>query len=256
MKLLLENISFCYHKPLQVLADISISPVPGGITALLGSNGSGKSTMLKIISGIYPPTSGKAEINGISIASMSPHKRAAMIAMIRQQPVQTAYSVAETVAMGCYHRTSRWGSLPETEMKLLNNVLEISGITHLRNRSCDELSGGELQMVMAAQSLMQLPAGGILLADEPASMLDPAKKTAFAKLLRTGAASKTATVVTTHDPAFAARYADMVILLKSGRVIAAGTPAETLTAQKLAAAYDCTPEILATADGLKIPFFL
>ena len=156
MKLVLENICFSYTSSTRVLSEVTLAPHPGGVTALLGSNGSGKSTLLKIISGMYRPDSGKAEIDSIPIASLPGRIRAANIAMIRQYPVNPgAYTVAEIIAMGCYHRTPRNSRLPDKEKQLLDSVLELAGIYHLRNRRCNELSGGELQLVMAAQSFMQ-----------------------------------------------------------------------------------------------------
>lgn len=256
MEITLEHISFAYTPGVPVLHDVTPVTAPNGVTALLGSNGSGKSTLLKIISGLCKPDSGCAGIDGEAIYTMSPRRRAAKIAVIPQQITNPgACTVAEVVAMGCYHRTPLAHKLPDNEKDLLAEVLLATGITHLRNRSCNELSGGEMQLVMAAQSFMQVPTGGILLADEPASMLDPARKKAFAELLRTYAPKRDITLFTTHEPALAAKYADRVILLKSGTVIASGTPDMVLTEDNLQAAYGSTPEILQTCSGLQIPFF-
>lgn len=242
MRFVVENVHFAYNDR-NVLDGIFLELFPGGITALLGSNGTGKSTLIKIMAGVLRPDAGRVEADGVAVWKLSPAQRAGLIGVISQNVANPGgFTVEEVVAMGGYHRQG-YGKLSAVERKLLDEALAVTGTEYLRQRRCDQLSGGELQLVMAAQTVMQVPEGGILLADEPVSMLDPARKKSFAMLLKKIARKHSGTLVATHDPLFAAKYADRILMMKNGRIISSGTPEEMLTVEKLTDVYGTAPEI-------------
>ncbi len=255
MKIEARSLEFSYSGT-PVLRGIDFTSSPGELTVILGANGGGKSTLLRLFAGYLRPTAGTLLVDGAAPWRLPPRRRAAAAAVISQlRPVGNPFTVFETVAMGAYHRIPLNGRMPPEEIAAVEEALEVFGLGGLAGRRCAELSGGEMQLAAAARARVQAAPGSILLADEPASMLDPARQRMLAGILKQWKSTLSALVMTTHDPAFAARYADRAVLLAEGTIIADGRPDQVLTAENLRRTYGCEPEFARDASDHLIPIF-
>ena len=255
MKIEAQSLSFSYAVK-SVLQDVDFVSEEGQLTVVLGANGSGKSTLLRLLAGYLKPTAGTVAVDGRNPASLPARERARMMTVIPQLRVEgNTFSVFETVAMGAYHRISLTGRMPSEETERVKRALEIFGLEGMDERSFASLSGGEMQLAAAAQAYVQALPGNIVLADEPTSMLDPSRQQMMADILTRWKKELSAIVMTTHNSAFAARYADRVVMLSDGRIIADGTPEAILTTDNLTRIYGCPPDFAVTSSGRRIPIF-
>jgi iron complex transport system ATP-binding protein len=201
----------------------------GAVTALIGPNGSGKSTLLSAIAGLIEPAAG-------SISHHVVNGREARISYVLQMTkVNEALpiSVREVVAMGRYASAGAHGRLRRADREAVSEAMARIGIADLGDHRLTELSGGQRQRVFVAQGLAQ--DHDLLLLDEPLTGLDLPSARAIDEVIHAEQLRGSTVVVSTHD-LFEARVADHVLLL-SGRVVAAGPPAEVLTMDHLTAAY-------------------
>jgi iron complex transport system ATP-binding protein len=247
MMISLENIQFHYDPGKTILNDLSFSIDKGSITAILGPNGTGKTTLLHTILGLLAPQSGEVWIAG---KKLSEYKRADLSQVISLVPqsevVPYNFSVIEYVLLG---RTPQLGFLDmpsDHDVALVYETLELLELSHLKLRPVTELSGGEQQMVVLARALVQQPK--VLLLDEPTSHLDLSNKGRLLNILQVLAQRGVTVVFSTHDPDAAAMIANHVILLKSGAVLDAGEITHVLTSEKLTETYGTEVKVL-TIDG-------
>lgn len=227
-----ENISLKAGNRL-LLDRITIELNPGELVALIGPNGAGKSTLLRTLTGFQPPTTGQVALQGKSLTHWSEQALSRLRAVMRQQsPLAFSWSVEEVVALG----RAPWPDIL-TE-SLVDDVLRLTGCIELKGREFCHLSGGEQQRVQLARSLVQLwrdgmPRGWLFL-DEPTSALDLHHQQQTLRLLKQrvsqGALSVCAVL---HDLNLAALWADRVILLHQGRIVAQGSAEEVLNQQTL-----------------------
>ncbi|MBE1236895.1 ABC transporter ATP-binding protein [Phaeovibrio sulfidiphilus] len=205
---------------------VSLTLGPGGFVGLLGPNGSGKSTLLRTLAGILPPRAGALEMDGAPLGRVAPGHRARRLAYVPQLTVPAAISVFEAVLIG---RTPRMGFRPApADIEAVDRALERLGIGAWRNRSLEELSGGERQAVYLARALAQDT--GLLLLDEPLAGLDVCHRIEICALLQTLCREEGRTVVCAdHDLSLMAGYADRLCVLDRGQLVAQGAAADVLT---------------------------
>ena len=212
-----------------VLDGVSAGFAPGRVTAVLGANGAGKSTLLRTLVGLIAVDGGTATLDGRAIAALPPRERARAIGYLPQDgAVHWNMIVRDLVALG---RLPHGGGGEEA----VAAALAATDTAGLAERPVRELSGGERARVLLARVLAGEPRW--LLADEPLAGLDPLHQLDTLALLRAAAARGTGVVVVLHDLTLAARVADAVVLMKAGRVLAAGETEAVMTPDNLAAAY-------------------
>jgi iron complex transport system ATP-binding protein len=228
-RLNVEQVSYAYsanpsQAPLFTLEATSFQAKPGEVVAILGPNASGKSTLLKLISGALAPLSGRILLNGFVTHSLTPRTRAQRIAVVQQESLLLFPSrVWEFVLQGrhAHGRSLRFES--DDDVIIAKNALAQVGAADLSDRSMDQISGGEKQRVILARALAQQPL--LLLLDEPTLHLDIAAQVDLLHTLRRLAAENRYTVVVvTHELNLAAEYADQVVLMQRGRCLRVGPP--------------------------------
>ncbi|SNY74762.1 heme ABC transporter ATP-binding protein [Enterobacter sp. CC120223-11] len=220
-----------------VLRDISLTLEPGELVALIGPNGAGKSTLLRMLTGYLPPDNGQCVLNGKSLAEWSPQALSRRRAVMRQQSqLGFDWPVEDVVAMG----RAPWQQV--NSAKIVREVMDLTGCSPLSGRKYNALSGGEQQRVQLARALTQLwvdnaPQGWLFL-DEPTSALDLYHQQHLLRLLKqltTGGQLHVCAVL--HDLNLAALWADRLVLLHQGEIVAQGSAAHVLQAQMLSRWY-------------------
>ncbi|MEG8038553.1 ABC transporter ATP-binding protein [Sphingomonas sp. LR60] len=230
-----------------VLQSINAAFASGRVTALLGPNGAGKSSLLACLAGLHVSASGRASLNGTDVRTLSAQERARRIGFLPQAAdVHWNIDVATLVALGRLPWRGRWGETAE-DRAAVDAALAATGMTAFVRRGVEHLSGGERARALLARVLAGQPEW--LLADEPLASLDPAHQLEVGAQLRAVAAGGSGVVLVVHDLNLAARLADDVVLLRDGRVVAAGAADEVLTAALVGETYGLTVETGITATG-------
>jgi iron complex transport system ATP-binding protein len=233
-------------KDRAVLSDVSCDLNQAGLIALAGPNGAGKSTLLKALAGLLPVRRGSIRIGGHALASWPVAERARKLAYLPQdRTVHWPLPARAIVALGRLPHRLAGAANSALDDQAIDAALATMDATHLADRPVLELSGGERARILIARALAQSPA--VLLADEPASGLDPAHQWALFEALAHAADAGTRVVVALHDLTLASRFARHMVILADGRIAASGTPAEVLTADTLARVYGITAEIVASS---------
>lgn len=238
-----------------VLRGIDLVLPPGQLTALIGPNGAGKSTLLGVLAGDLVPAVGEASLDGRPMARWSSRELARRRAVLPQKPgVGFSFTVRQVVEMGRHaHRARRLGGDRTlgartgpagrvTTTDVVERSLGAVGLTGFAERSVGTLSGGEAARVHLARVLAQ--GAPILLLDEPTAALDLRHQHLVVGIARRHAAAGGTAVVVLHDLNLAAAYADRIVLLADGAVLADGTAAAVLTPRLVATAYGHPVEIL------------
>ena len=212
------------------LHDVSISVPHGSLTGLLGPNGCGKTTLLKLLSGVLRPHQGTITLDGRSLATLSRRASAQRIAVVPQETHPAFdYTAMEMVLMGRHPHLGAFQLEGPEDLAIARDALAATGSAHLAHRSYMTLSGGEKQRVVIAGALAQSP--DVLLLDEPTASLDLGYQLEVASLLSAlNRDRKVTMVLATHDLNLAASLCDTLILLRQGRVLAHGPTADVLTA--------------------------
>ncbi|AMY68751.1 ABC transporter ATP-binding protein [Frigidibacter mobilis] len=212
-----------------VLQGLELSIPPGRITAIVGANACGKSTLLRSLSRLLAPAQGQVLLDGKSVHKMPPRHLARQMGLLPQSPAAPdGITVLDLVSRGRHPHhglLSRWTGQDDAAVAA---ALQATGTTDLAERAVDELSGGQRQRVWIAMALAQET--GLLLLDEPTTFLDIAHQIEVLDLLTDlNHARGTTIVMVLHDLNLAARYADTLVALRAGRVHAAGPPEAVLT---------------------------
>lgn len=210
-----------------LLQDISVDLLPGQLTVILGPNGAGKSTFLKLCSREMEPSSGAISLHGMDLRSW-PTEELAMIRGVLSQshPMAFPMDVAELVMMGRYPHRHRQ-ALDSDDHTIVQGAMQECSVDHLQGRSTQFLSGGEMQRVQTARVLAQIwnrhpHHERLLLLDEPTASLDPAFQHLCLLKAQRMAEQGVCVVAILHDLNLAARYADRIVFLKEGRLVASG----------------------------------
>ncbi|MGU3523053.1 heme ABC transporter ATP-binding protein [Enterobacteriaceae bacterium C23F] len=220
-----------------MLRDISLTLEPGELVALIGPNGAGKSTLLRVLTGYLQPDNGHCTLHGKALANWSPQALSRQRAVMRQQSqLGFDWPVEDVVAMG----RAPWEQTSST--KIVREVMDLTGCSPLSGRKYNALSGGEQQRVQLARALAQLwvnnmPQGWLFL-DEPTSALDLYHQQHLLRLLKQlTAGGKLHVCAVLHDLNLAALWADRLVLLHQGEIVAQGNAAQVLQAQTLSRWY-------------------
>lgn len=230
VRLSVEQVSYAYspnpsQAPLFTLEATSFQARAGEMVAILGPNASGKSTLLKLISGALQPLSGRVMLDGFATHSLPARTRAQRVAMVQQESQLLFPSRAwEFVLQGRhpYSRTLHFET--ETDLVVARNALAQVNAEPLMDRWMDQISGGERQRVILARALAQQPL--LLLLDEPTLHLDIGAQVDLLEALRRLAGENRYTVVVvTHELNLVGQYADQIVLMQRGRCLRVGTPA-------------------------------
>lgn len=232
-----QNITINYGVCV-VVQDVSFDLETGKIIALLGANGAGKTTVLKSLNGGLPIASGAILLDGKSINEFSRRDIAGKIAVIAQE-TETKFpvSVLEFVLAGRFAQNSGafgWETAKDRQIAL--DCLRLCDLENYENRLMNKLSGGERQRVVLARALAT--EASVLLLDEPTANLDLAHQALLFRLIKEKCETcRSAAIVITHDLNLASEFADEILLLKNGKIVAQGTAREVLTAENIEAAF-------------------
>uniref|UniRef100_A0A7C4W4E7 ABC transporter ATP-binding protein n=1 Tax=Geoglobus ahangari TaxID=113653 RepID=A0A7C4W4E7_9EURY len=212
-----KNLFFGFNSK-RVLEDINLEIREGEMVFLLGPNGSGKTTLLRCIAGILKPE-GAVYIEGKSLRSISRTELAKILGYVPQRGEISFLTVFDAVLLG---RKPHIGwEAKEEDYRVVEEIIRLFGLENLASRKLNELSGGELQLVLIARALAQQPK--YILLDEPTNNLDIRNQVGIMKILRRIVRERNiSTVITTHDLNLAVSFADRVVLIKNGRVFAQG----------------------------------
>ncbi len=236
-----HNISYRI-KQAEILHDISFNASPGELLAVLGANGAGKSTLLKLLTAEVPLQAGYIGIQQKSIANWSAKELAKFRAVLTQQSsLSLPFTVEEVVMMGRYPHFERQEQ--QLDHSIVLNALHKTGIEHLAKRDYLTLSGGEQQRTHLARVFAQIWFTEVhetryLFMDEPINSLDVQHQHRTLQLANEFKDAGNVVVAVLHDVNLAAQYADKILLLKRGKVLAWGTVDEVLTAPLLSECYN------------------
>lgn len=228
----LQHISVSYGRR-EILRDICADIAERRITAVMGPNGCGKTTLLRCIGGLLAPTGGQVLIDGKGVHAFSARALAQQVAFVRQQ-TQTDFdfSAFETVLMGRNPYQKRLQNESQRDWDIVEQCMRQTGTWHLRFARPDEMSGGELQRVMIARALAQQTP--VLLMDEPVSNLDIAHQLEIMRLLRQ---TDKSVVIVIHDLNLALQFCDDLLLFHQGQLLYRGPLAGGLTPENIKTVY-------------------
>ncbi len=228
------------HKTL--LNDISLELPANQLTLVIGPNGAGKSTLLKLCSGDLEPTHGSIQLNGRALQDYGDNELSQRRAVMTQSyQMSFSFTVQEIVSMGCY--VYKEVLCRQKQQDIIRSVMAFMEIEHLAKRQFNSLSGGEQQRTQLARVLTQLwypyeqEEARYLFLDEPTSSLDIYHQYQVLKLSKALTQRNIGVMAVIHDLSLAATFADQLILLFNGSVIAQGTPESVLQKQQLFPAY-------------------
>ncbi len=225
------------------LAGVSLDVPRGGFVGLLGPNGCGKTTLLKLLAGAVAPRAGTVTLDGHPLAGMTRRAIARRIAVVPQETHPTFdFTVLDMVLMGRHPHLGMLTLEGPADVAIAEEALAATCTAHLAGRAYMTLSGGEKQRVIIASALAQAP--DVLLLDEPTASLDLGYQMEIAALLRRLNRERQVTLVlATHDLNLAASLCDHLLLLRGGRVLAHGATADVLTAANVHALYGVPAEV-------------
>lgn len=236
----LDSIHFDYDKT-PVLKGVSFSVKQGEFTAIIGPNGCGKSTALKLLAGLIPAKSGCVYLNDQPLNTMNRRQIAQQLALLTQSgDVPATLSVMDLVGMGRFSWESWLRRKTPEDQKWVERAMRLMEVDELAARQVSSLSGGQLQRVRMAMTLAQN--APVLLLDEPTNHLDLKHQHALLNIARQQAQQGRTVVAVLHDLAQASIYADQLVLLHEGQVEAIGSPQEVITPAAIEKVYGITTD--------------
>ena len=243
VRLAAEGVRLAYGDKV-VVDDLDLQLTEGSFTAIVGPNGCGKSTLLRALGRLLRPTSGSVLLDGRAITSTPTREVAKVLGMLPQTPLAPeGLTVADLVARGRHPHQSwlrQWSGDDET---VVTEALRWTDLTELADTPVDALSGGQRQRAWISMALAQ--GTDLLLLDEPTTYLDLAHQVDVLELVgRLHTERGRTVVVVLHDLNLAARYAQRLVAMKDGVLVAAGTPAEVLTEQLLADVFELEARVV------------
>ena len=229
----LTDVAWSPYRDKALLKPITVTIHPGEFLAIVGPNGSGKTSLLRCLYRTNKPTSGAVLLDGKNLWSLSPRQCAQRIATVLQDTGgEFGLSVFEMVEIGLTPKSLVWGR-SEEDTNIVESTLALLDVAHLADRSFDSLSGGERQRVMIARALAQRP--DVLILDEPTNHLDIRHQLDVLALL---AKLPCTLIVSLHDLALASAYADRVLVMNEGEMQACAPPNEVFTKQRIKQVFD------------------
>ncbi|MEM0303061.1 MAG: ABC transporter ATP-binding protein [Archaeoglobaceae archaeon] len=233
-----ESLTYSYGKR-DVLKDIAFSLERGEMLFIIGPNGSGKTTLLKCLNGILKPK-GSVYVEKINLNKLNPLEIAKKMGYVPQRGEISFLTVFDAILLGRKPHI-KW-EVSEKDVKIVEETIKMLKIEHLALRKLNELSGGELQLVLIARALAQQPR--YLLLDEPTNNLDIKNQIEVMRLVKTAVKDKgISAIVTVHDINLALNYAEKVLVLKDGKIFAFGGR-DVINEDIISAVYGIKAEIL------------
>lgn len=228
-----------------VLRELDLAVPPGVITAIVGANACGKSTLLRAMSRMLAPREGRVVLDGELVHRMPAKRLARLLGLLPQSPIAPdGITVADLVGRGRHPHQRVFSRWSREDDEAVSAALEATDTVQLADRPVDELSGGQRQRVWIAMALAQRT--DLLLLDEPTTFLDVSHQVEVLDLLTDLNRSRGTTVVMVlHDLNLAARYADHLVAVADGGIYAAGSPAEVLTEETVRAVFGLDSRVIA-----------
>jgi len=240
----------CFRHPgasTYALSEVSLEIPAGRVTAIIGPNGAGKSTLLHLLLGVAVPNAGRVTLFGTPAHSWRRVDMARTVAVVPQAEAEPLFTVRDTVAMGRYPHRAAWQRETAADTQAIVEAMAQCGVQPFADRAVGSLSGGERQRVRLARALAQQTE--IVVLDEPTSALDIRYEMAvFEQVAALRATGRTAVLVT-HQLNLASRYADQLVLLHAGRIVAQGAPRDVLVAPRVESVYEWPVDVIAHREG-------
>jgi iron complex transport system ATP-binding protein len=229
----------CAYSGKPVFEELTFAVQPAEMFIIIGPNGSGKTTLIKALAGLRPVSGGEIKFHDRPLKQYKRKELARLIAYVSQSIVEDSpFTVQEMVLMGRSPYLGVLGVEGEADLTIARQAIDYAGLAHLADRPMTRLSGGERQRALIARAICQQPR--LILLDEPTAALDMAHQVRMMEILaglRTD--HETTVVMVSHDINLAAMYADRLLLLVDGRIVACGPPEVVVDTQILTRAYDC-----------------
>ena len=248
-----DNVSFRYAAGAPLVVDgVTVRLDDGALAGILGPNGSGKTTLLRLLSGTRRPTSGRVLVRDRPLEQLSRREAARHIAVVPQETeLAFEYRAIEIVLMGRHPHLGVFTVEGPDDVRIAEDAMSATGTGHLSDRMFHELSGGEKQRVVIAAALAQIGLGhsapsapSVALLDEPTASLDLGYQLEITSLLRRLNQDHGVTMaISTHDLNLAASICRELILMRDGRVLAAGPTADVLTPDNVKRLYDVEADV-------------
>ncbi|MEU8243001.1 ABC transporter ATP-binding protein [Actinoplanes missouriensis] len=228
-----------------VVTDLDADILDGKVTAIVGANACGKSTLLRGLARLLKPRAGEVRLDGAVMSGMSTVEVAKVLGLLPQSPVAPAgVTVADLVARGRYPHQGWFRRWTDGDHEAVARALEATGTADLADRPLQQLSGGQRQRVWVAMALAQDT--DLLLLDEPTTFLDINHQVELLRLLRTLNEDAGKTIVAVlHDLNLASRFCDHIIAMAGGAIVAEGPPTEVITAELVAKVFGLACVIVA-----------
>lgn len=247
----LENVCVSYGKR-QVLHDVSATFERGRVTAIIGANGCGKTTLLKTALGILPAFEGDVTVDGNALSAMSTRERAKKMAYLAQSRSLPRMTVEQLVLHGRYAHLAFPHVYSTHDKRTADAAIGRMGLTDVADRMLSELSGGMRQNAYIAMALSQ--SSDYILLDEPTTYLDIANRLQLMRTLRELAEEGKGVVVVLHDLILALKYADEIAVMREGRVVLQAEPQEVFSSGALRDVFGV--EIRSIADGDSMDYYV
>lgn len=241
----IENAVVSYREDVA-LRGVSIDINPGEFVGVIGPNGAGKTTLLTIVNGLGKLLSGKVEVLGGPVSRGRVHalrKKTGYVAQVDNIDPRMPMHVREVVMIGRYGVLGLFKKPEQRDWEIVDEMIELVGMSHLADRPIGHLSGGEQQRVAIARCLAQEP--DLFLLDEPTAALDWKAQTGILDLVKKiHNERKLTTLFVTHDLDAMPHTCDRIVLMKDGYIVGDGAPEEMITTERLADLFDISPEIV------------
>nr|ASV47075.1 iron-dicitrate transporter ATP-binding subunit [uncultured bacterium] len=246
MDLVVENL-YVSHPGRVAVDGLDLTVRAGTVTAIVGPNGCGKSTLLRSMARLHRPSGGRILVDGVDLWRLRPRQAARRLALLPQAPqAPEGITVAGLVRYGRHPHQGLFRQWSCDDARIVAAALAATGVADLAERRLDQLSGGQRQRCWLAMVVAQR--APLLLLDEPTGALDLGHQVEVLELVRRLAAAGHGVVVVLHDLSAAARYADVLVAMRDGSVVASGPPRDVVTADLVARLYDIRADVLTAPD--------
>ena len=243
----LDDVSFSYGKQ-PFIRGLSAGFREGCVTSIVGPNGCGKSTLVKLVNGMLRPSAGKVLVAGVPTAGLHPKQRALRVATLAQSMRPPAMTVESLVACGRYPHQGMQGRMGAEDRRQVERAMELAGVANLRRHDVRTLSGGERQRACIAMTLAQ--DASIIMLDEPTTYLDIGACHDLMALVRQLNQQHGKTMVMViHDLDLALRYSDRLLVMRGGSRLGEGRVEEVLASSTLQQAFDVSVHPHADPEG-------
>ena len=234
-----------------LLKEASIALTTGELVAILGPNGAGKTSLLRALLGLVDTSNGTAKLEQQDCAKLAATERAKLISYLPQRrPLAWPNKVRDMVALGRFAHGAALGRLGPQDSAAVNEAIAACDLADLADRNADTLSGGEIARVHFARAIAAR--APLLIADEPTAALDPLHQLSIIRLIRDFVDAGGGALVVLHDVALAARFADRLVWMRAGEIVADGTAQETLTPERMRDVYGVRAHVAFDEHGIDV----